>query len=283
MPVFVQEYVERIRKNNETQGQGGVYFGRGTSEIATVRAILLENGFVCKPEIMDALISTLADTLLVSKESTSTKLQAISLLICIVVKYPEDYIRNQSVYEKLFEQSEAVDVSDNSIISSNIDSVSLKIGLHFLFVAMGKEVYGDILELMPYVQEDDATTIAVTSLIAKYLENSDEIALPSNVGTLVLQNVLQWLRSEYTDIRWNATRILIAMSHNTENYSTINRQLINLIDNDSVYIKNLIMRNLDKINGITDKTKEYIISKCRNDANFVVRMVCSEVERNTSN
>lgn len=67
-----------------------------------------------------------------------------------------------------------------------------------------------------------------------------------------------------------------------ENYSTINRQLINLIDNDSVYVKNLIMRNLDKINGMTDKTKEYIISKCRNDANFVVRMVCSEVEGNTS-
>ena len=48
---------------------------------------------------------------------------------------------------------------------------------------------------------------------------------------------------------------------------------------NSVYIKNLIIRNLDKINGITDKTKEYIISKCRHDANFVVRMICDEVEK----
>ena len=47
---------------------------------------------------------------------------------------------------------------------------------------------------------------------------------------------------------------------------------------DSVYIKNLIMRHLHGVNGITDGTKEYIFSKCKHDANFVVRMVCAEVE-----
>ena len=59
----------------------------------------------------------MADTLLISKESIATKLDAIALLICIVVKYPEDYIRNQNVYEKLFEQQKAIEVEDHSIIS----------------------------------------------------------------------------------------------------------------------------------------------------------------------
>lgn len=69
------------------------------------------------------------------------------------------------------------------------------------------------------------------------------------------------------------------MSRNPENCGIVNRQLINLIDSDSVFIKNLIMRHLHKVNGITDGTKEYIISKCSHDANFVVRMVCDEVEK----
>ena len=103
--------------------------------------------------------------------------------------------------------------------------------------------------------------------------------LPSRVESIILQNVLQWLHSEYTDIRWNATRILLTMSRNPENCGIVNNQLVNLIDSNSVYIKNLIMRNLHKMNGITDGTKEYIISKCRHDANFVVRMVCDEVEK----
>ena len=33
------------------------------------------------------------------------------------------------------------------------------------------------------------------------------------------------------------------------------------------------------MNGIADGTKDYIISKCKYDANFVVRMVCAEVEK----
>lgn len=279
MPVFVREYVDRIRKNNEVQGKDGVYFGHGTCEIATVRAILLGKEYICDADIMDTLVSVVTDTLLISKEDISTKLDAIALLICIAIKYPEDYTRNKDVYEKLFEQQKAIEVAENSIISSNIDSISLKIGLQLLYISMGKDVYTDILELIPYIQDDVATTIAVTQLIIKYLENSDDVMLPARVEAIILQNVLQWLRSEYTDIRWNATRILLTMSRNPENCGIVNHQLVNLIDSNSVYIKNLIMRHLHKIKGITDGTKEYVMSKCKHDANFVVRMVCDEVEK----
>lgn len=278
MPAFVREYIDRIKKSNETQGKNGIYFGHGTREIATVRTILLGKEIECNSDTMDTLISTVADTLLISKEGIATKLDAIALLICIAVKFPEDYVRNRSVYEKLFEQQEAIGVAEHSIISSNIDSISLKIGLQFLYASVGKDVYSDILELMPYIQGDNATTIAVTRLIVEYLEITDTVMLPTKVEAIILQNVLQWLHSEYSDIRWNATCILLAMSRNSENYGIINHQLVNLIDSNSVYIKNLIMRQIHKIEGVTDGTKEYIISKCRHDANFVVRMVCAEME-----
>ena len=278
MPVFVREYAERIKKNNETQGINGTYFGHGIREIATVRAILLGKDVVCDSETMDMLISTVADTLLISKEGISTKLDAIALLICIAVKFPEDYKRNQIVYEKLYEQQESIEVADHSIISSNIDSISLKIGLRFLYASMGKDVYIDILELMPYIQDDVATIIAVSHLIIKYLETTDTVMLPNRVEAIVLQNVLQWIHSEHSDIRWNATRILLTLSRNSENYGVINHQLVTLIDSNSVYIKNLIMRHLHKTNGITDGTKAYIVTKCKHDANFVVRMVCAEME-----
>lgn len=170
-------------------------------------------------------------------------------------------------------------VNDHAIFSSNIDSVSLKIGLQFLYASMGKDVYGDILELMPYIQGDAATTIAVTRLIVEYLETTDTVILPIRVEAIVLQNALQWIHSENLDIRWNATRILFLLSRNSENYGVINHQLVTLIDSNGVHIKNLIMKHLHIIDGITDKTKEYIVSKCKHDANFVVRMVCAEEEQ----
>lgn len=276
--VFVREYVERIRKSNEKQGKNGVYFGRAIREIATVRAMLLGENAACDAETMDALVSEVANTLLISKENASTKLDAIALLICIAVKYPEDYARNQIIFEKLFEQQDNIEAAEHSIISYNIDSIALKIGLRFLYTSMGKNVYGDILELMPHIQNDVATTVAVTHLIAEYLETTDTVVLPPMVESIILQNVLQWLRSEHVTVRWNATRILLTMSRNEQNSSIVNHQLTSLVDADNMYIKNLIVRHLHQAKGITEETKDYIISKCKHDANFVVRMVCDEVQ-----
>jgi len=55
----------------------------------------------------------------------------------------------------------------------------------------------------------------------------------------------------------------------------INYQVINLIDNDNVYIKNLIQRYIGK-SKIDSATKEYIFSNCENDNNYVVRKVYNE-------
>ena len=99
--------------------------------------------------------------------------------------------------------------AEQFLISSNIDSISLKIGMKFFYASMGKEVYEDILELMPNIQEDIATTIVVTHLIVGYLEMTDTIMLPIRVESIILQ----WLCSENLDIRWNATRIFLALSH----------------------------------------------------------------------
>ena len=54
------------------------------------------------------------------------------------------------------------------------------------------------------------------------------------------------------------------------------------MDSDNAYIKNLILRNIYKTKGIFDLTKEYMISKCQNDVNFVVRTVCEEENRKNS-
>ena len=85
----------------------------------------------------------------------------------------------------MFEQQGKIGVDDHAIFSSNIDSISLKIGLQFLYASMGKDVYGDILELMPYIKGDVATTIAVASLIVEYLDirrNATRLFLISCLG-----------------------------------------------------------------------------------------------------
>lgn len=99
-----------------------------------------------------------------------------------------------------------------------------------------------------------------------------------NPVVFIGQNIFTCLSGVAYRISQN-TLILFLLSRNSENYGVINHQLVTLIDSNGVHIKNLIMKHLHIIDGITDKTKEYIVSKCKHDANFVVRMVCAEEEQ----
>lgn len=276
LPVFIQQYVDQINNYNATQGVNGAFFDYATRNAATIRSILFSNDDIWDDKLMDSVVSAVADTLLISKEGIRIKLDSIALLICIALKFPKHYKRNIDVYEKIFEKRDEIEAEEDAISSANISSISLKIGLNFLFTAIGIDTYTEMLELMPYVQNDTATVISVANMIDDYLEITDDVSLPPKIEAIVLQNVLQWLRSGNLDTRCIATKILLALARNPENESVVNRQLLNLIDSECVYIKNLILRRIKKAKGISEATKAYITSKCENDPCYVVRMVCQE-------
>ena len=189
-PKFIQEYIKRIEECNAGQGKNGYFSRYGTRDIAMVRAILLEDGFTYSNEIMDALISAAANTLLVSKEGINIKLDAISLLICIAIKYPKDCTRNIGVFKRIIHNRENIEDIENTLILSNIDKITLKIALSLLHSAIGGDGYIDFLEGMSYIQNDTATTLSVAKMIYGYLEVNDSVLFPKKIETIVLQNVL---------------------------------------------------------------------------------------------
>ena len=278
MPEFLQKYVDKIKKDNETQGKNGTYFGHTAREIAIVRNIISSKTFNCDKKIIDSIISATSDTLLLSKESLNTKLDAVSLLIYIILNYPDDFKRNISVYEKIFAQKNNIENAEHTSVFSNIDVLSLKFGLLLLFTAMGKETYTEILEIIPYLGKDIATTDSVVNLVVEYLYSNESVRFPIKIELIIIQNILLWIRSENINIRWNATRILFALLRNQKNKKIINNQLISLIESQNFYIKNLILRSIVSEDGVTQSTKKYIFSQCEKDSNFVVRLVCAEIK-----
>lgn len=278
-PLFVKKLIDRIVERNNIQGKNGIFHGYAVNEISTVRSILLDTDIEYDSKVMDNLIASVTNTIIYSKESISTKLDAISTLLCIAVKYPSHYNRNIKVYERLYEERNNIKTENYFIGSSNIDGISLKIGLEFLFDISGKDVYEDIVELMAYLNDNIATTIEVTRFIFQYLSLSNDIRLSPKLDIVILQKVIQWLDSEHLDIIWYAAHILLLLSRNPDNYGIVNRQVINLIDNSNVYIKNLIMNNIDTVKGINDETLKYIISKCEQDDNYLVRNECKKMKK----
>ena len=278
-PVFLNKYLEIVKHNNETQGKNGRYFGRGTREIATIKSILLDGDQQYEDSLLDSIILAVSQTLLESKESLSTKMDAVALLCCIIEKYPKSYERNKDIYRNILENESQIIADDSFPFSSNIDNIALTISLKILFSAMGIDVHADLLELFPYLKDNIATTISVTSFIADYLELSSNVAFQKSIETTILHYAFAWIHTDYVDIRWNSTRILLALLRNADNREIINRHIVSLIERDNVYIKNLILQHILHVPGITKESYEYIIETCKHDANYVTRMVCSDIER----
>lgn len=281
----IRDYVGRIKQDNETQGQNGRFFGHGIRFIARIRLMLLSEKYVCEDEdLLDSIITTVANTLLRSKEDISTKLDAVSLLCCLIVKYKKAYLRNQKTYEELLQDEEKIYDNEFPLIVSNVDVLALRIGVQFLFVLMGKDKYAEILELMPYIQGNAASIITVSRQITEYLEISNRIILPDKIEGVVLQNVLQWLNSNHTDIRWYATAVLLLLCRTPDNRNVINHTIVGLMDSENMPIKKLIVQSIYETEGVTEETKQYVISKCENDPNYIVRMAClreRETHRNS--
>ena len=62
------------------------YYGHSTRDIAWITSLLQASDFDYSEDTMDRLISVSSDTLIKSKESVYTKLDAIELLCCVAIK-----------------------------------------------------------------------------------------------------------------------------------------------------------------------------------------------------
>lgn len=283
MPVFIERYIKQVKKHNATQDANGYYAGYSSNNLATIRSILVYERYAYDSILLDEVIKAAEETLLYAKEFITTKMDAISILMCISQIYTSDYLRNQDVYAELYSKRNDIKAVDVSILSNNIDDVALKIALCLSFSVTGHDMTCELMEHMSLLQNDKATTIAVTRFIAEYLELTDTVLLPEKIEDLIMTNVLVWLHSEYIDIRWNAMRILLSMSRSEKYATLVNHQLLQAIDTQSAYIKNLIMRRIYKLKGVTKQTREYVMKKCEKDASFVVRMVCNEIKEGNDN
>ena len=88
-----------------------------------------------------------------------------------------------------------------------------------------------------------------------------------------------WLHSENTTVRWNSMRILFSLLSNPEHREIINRIIVDVVESENVYIKNLILTNLSQQKGISKETREYLFGICEKDANYVTRMRCEEIKK----
>jgi len=113
----------------------------------------------------------------------------------------------------------------------------------------------------------------------KYLENDKDFKLKSGVESIILQSALSWIGIDNIEVKCISVEILFLLLRNNNLINVIGIQMIHLIDSESVYVRNTILRHISDSN-LDGTTKEYIMNKCLNDSHFVIRKNSKDIINN---
>ena len=271
LQAHLSRYIDNVQKNAISLGKGGM-FSPDHGYFGPIRAMLKNNVESIPDVIWDAAVDVAVETIVDTPETVLEKTAATALLQTVLVIRPDVFERNRSGYVQLKEAMNRIEIRDSFFLE--YDSAGFRAALALLFSSMQIDTYPDLMELMPRLKDNPEELLILTGFLVNAFDARQDFAFAYNVEELIFQNALTWIDSSRTAIRMNSLRILLAILRNTENRgirAVVNHKLISIVDNDNLHLKTLLLGCLDT-EGIEDGTRSYILQRCSNDPNYVVRM-----------
>lgn len=270
---YILELKKSISERNKTQGKNGMFSGYARNDYVTLRNIFKDR-ILPEESVVKELMTLAFETIEESKESLITKIDAVEFIIMVLGLKPEYCSTYKEKIDILFSNRKNL-VSERLFEISNVDPVAIEVAVVLLkSIVSDEDMYYELLELIALIKNDTATLIKVVAVFRRFYEQNS-LRLSERVEIALLSNVLIWVTNNNLDIRWNACKILFNLKQRFKDSNLIDRKLYELMDDDCVYIKYLILDHLDDI-SIDGKIKDEIINKAQLDNNYLVRLKVKE-------
>lgn len=273
---FIEKKIQTIDHENGTRGNNGVYSGIGENPFASIKSIVMGNRGCFDHALLDRIFTLTCDTLLCTNQVGETKCGAIDLLVCICIKYPAELQKQHSMVDTLKAKRNTIYCC--GLFLSNLTEAELQFSSLLLFSCFGEAVWLQMIEILPCFQNDIKAQIRACIAVVSFLACDEAMVIDIHMEAVILQHALAWAVSDNLDVRYNAIKILFLLLRNGENIGIVCNQLVKSIDNDNHYIKRLILRRTFANDIIDSATREYILSKCKTDPNYIVRKTSLELE-----
>ena len=276
MPTFLESYIAQVCSDNDNQGKNGQYFGRGNQPHITIKNILVNSDIEFSEHLVDSAFKAACGTLLKDSQTIEAKMDAIELLVFLIKSQLNTKERNKYEVERILSNTQKVETAHS--IMTNLSEINLHLSSLLLYNCLGENIIVGLLEALADIGDDVESNLNASEAMLNYLEANNDPISDIQLERIFLQRAIEWSVEPTLDIRWNAVRILFSLLRNRENKNVICNQLVKLMDNDNVYIKNSILRKIYLIEEIDIATYRYIIQKGTVDTNYVVRLVANEVQ-----
>ena len=265
--------IEKIEAHLDNLKSQGARIISGTRDIYSLYLFLKNSKIDIEDHLLSA-VNLMSNVLLNDQCSIVYKMDAVLLLCYININFPSLNQCRTCMSEICNNEDQVLNV-DFDMFSANIDLLALKCSLKIMSIFTDNRDYAGLVELLALAKNDVATVISISRFIADLLVDAYKEKLGNDVEWLLLINSLEWMHINNNDARANATRIFLALSYNNEYSEIINRTLVNIVKNENVYLKNLILRKMNLVDGVSDETRKTIIGVCVHDSNYVTREIAN--------
>ncbi len=276
---FLKKYVQQIISDNEKQGKGGVFYSGTGNPCLVIRNMLLMSNTEFDFSDINAAFVASCQTLLCENQDVKAKCYALDLIIFLLKRYPEIKKVNEELLENIKDGSKWIERTEGHFFTSNISSIALQFSYNLFMTCFDNNAYLKFLELLPYISDDIPSLKRICNSIKDYLESDKSAKLNSGLESIILQSALSWIGVDNINVKCASIDILFLLLRNEDLISIIGIQMTHLIDNESVYVRNVILRNISD-SKLDNATKEYIMNKCLNDSHFVIRKNSNDIINN---
>lgn len=254
--------IRSLQASNDEANNGTVYSQSGYNYCSIIK-FALTHIQVLSAEDVEELLDVLVRIVINDNQSSDSKVGAFKLIVYL--KNNDSRFSNMDLYY------EEVIKHDRNILpvreSLMLNHSPLIIGFnYFLFKSIfnkGEETKYQFISSL--VNADLTERLEISKSIRNYLYGSS-----SDINSIVVQ-MLFILKSDLDEqVRANTTFGLIYLIQNTKNEDIL-IELSKMMDSETTLIKNIILRNVEKIKDINPEIVQYIMQKGKLDSHYLIR------------
>lgn len=268
---YVQKFVDKIRARNKSQGNDGIHFIYGDDSFETISNIITIDNYIPSEIVMEDLSTIISETILSTKQSYLTKIQAIHFAMLLSSKFAKFREKFLPFMENLLFEMQNVEECHGHFMSKET-LLTLRYNFWMLDELYGQKKKSDLFQLITELSsQEDAEKIYALEAMQVMLQNDSFQIIDNQVAYAILQYTLGTSFDRNHNLRYRAVETLIEM-YEKSNAQIILRRLSQLMDYDSPHIKKTIIINIEKLKKYDqNEYVSYIVRKAKIDSHYWIR------------
>lgn len=269
----LDRYISDIEERNASQGENGRYSGYAVNPYKTIWNIAKNKKFKMNVKEVEKILKVSMETLRLEKQTIDSKFDAWLLVTTFCMKYSKESCVRK-ICEEIKEKEGRFAEGEKIFFLSEYNDSCLYVAYQLWRVFTNQSNEMDVIAIFALMaQYDIAETITVLDMLHCLFKVAGIIGIEVKHSKYILQALLEYTRSENSDVRFYAYISLIRiMGMNEECTPLILNRLSEAMDGE-VYNNKVAI--LSRLLNRKDKQTQYIISKGKADNHYLVRNIAN--------